>query len=143
MELLRHGGIRPCWRAVARGELEGQARRYVVGGDDHPVVALVGDRLPEQPGVERRQGGRVGAVEHHMVQVSEHPVSMTGAVRAWCRGRIDPALLPAGCLLIWWVMRSAACASTWWRALPGVRAGRSPLSWPGAASSAMRPATAA
>jgi hypothetical protein len=65
---------------VVWGELEGQSGPSVAGGHDNPVVALVGDRLPEQLGVESYQGGRVGAVEHNMVQSSEHAGSMTDAV---------------------------------------------------------------
>jgi hypothetical protein len=71
------------WAGGDPGRAGRPGRRPVVNGDDHPVIALVGDRLPEQPGVERRQSSRVGAVEHDMVQASEHDVSMTGAVRVW------------------------------------------------------------
>jgi hypothetical protein len=67
VNLLRDRWVRPRRRAVFLGELEGQAGRRVVRGDDNPVVALVGDRLPEQLGVESTQGSRVGAVEHYMV----------------------------------------------------------------------------
>src|SRR6185437_2496943 len=77
MDLLGHGRIWPGGRTVIRGELKGQPRRGVAGGHDHPVVAAVRDRLPEQLGVERRQGGRVRAVEHDVMQSSEHAVSMT------------------------------------------------------------------
>ena len=79
VDLLRDRGIRPCGRAVVWGELEGQARRGVVGGHHNPVVALVSDRLPEQLGVEGCQGGRVGRVEYYMVQSSQHIRSMTDA----------------------------------------------------------------
>jgi hypothetical protein len=80
VDLLRDRWVRPRGRAVVSGKLEGQARRGVVGSHDNPVVALVGDRLPEQLGAEGCQGGRVGAVEHDMVQSSEHAGSMTDAV---------------------------------------------------------------
>jgi hypothetical protein len=82
VDLLRDRGIRPGGRAMVWGELEGQARGGVVGGHDNPVVALVGDRLPEQLGVEGCQGGRIGTVEHYMVQSSEHAGSMSDAVRS-------------------------------------------------------------
>ena len=45
MDLLRHGGVWPGGRAVAGRELERQAGRGVAGGDNHPVVALVGNGL--------------------------------------------------------------------------------------------------
>jgi len=77
VNLLRDRVIWPGGRAVVWGELEGQARRGVVGRYDDPVVALVGDRLPEQLGVEGREGRRVGAIDHYMVESSEHPESMT------------------------------------------------------------------
>lgn len=82
VSLLRDRWIRPGWGAVVWVELEGQAGRGVVGGNDDPVVALVSDRLSEQLRVEGSQGGRVGAVEHHMVQSSEHCTSFTDAVLA-------------------------------------------------------------
>ena len=80
----RHGGIRPGWRAVVRCELEGEARRPVVRRDHCEIVGQVGNRLAEQPGVEGGEGSRVGAVDHHVMQSSEHYAIMTDAV---IRGR--------------------------------------------------------
>lgn len=65
---------------MVRSELERQARSGVIVRDDDPIGASIGDRLSEQPGVELRQGHRVGAVEHDVVQSSEHAESMTEAV---------------------------------------------------------------
>lgn len=72
VHLLRHGRIRPRRRPVVARELECQARCRIVGSNHNPVVALIGDRLSQQFGVERRERRRVGAVEHHMVQPSDH-----------------------------------------------------------------------
>jgi hypothetical protein len=67
VELLLDGGGRPGRPAVVGGKLEREARRVVVGGDDHPVVALVRDGLSKQGGVEARERRRVRAVKDHMM----------------------------------------------------------------------------
>jgi hypothetical protein len=72
MILLGHGRIGPGGWLVVRGQLEGQPRGGVVGRDHYPVVALIGDRLPEQLGVERRQRGWFAAVQNDVVQSSDH-----------------------------------------------------------------------
>jgi hypothetical protein len=79
VDLLKDRAVRPCGRAMIWCELDGQARVGVVGSYDNPVFTLVGDRLPEHLGVEGCQGGRVRAVEHNMVQSSEHAKGMTDA----------------------------------------------------------------
>ena len=72
VNLLGDGGVRPGRRAVAGCELERQAGRGVAGGDNHPVIALVGNGLSQQPRVKPGQRRGVGTVEDHMVQASDH-----------------------------------------------------------------------
>jgi hypothetical protein len=43
VKLLRPLGIRPPRGLVVRGELEGDSRTHIVGGNHDPVVTVIGD----------------------------------------------------------------------------------------------------
>ena len=55
MKLLRDGGVRPRGPAVPGRELEGKTGRGIVRGHDDPVLASVGNGLPQQFRVELGQ----------------------------------------------------------------------------------------
>ena len=72
VNLLQHGRVWPAGRTVVGSELEGEPGRGLIGRHHDPVVAAIRDGQSEQPGVERGQGCRVGAVKDHMVQTADH-----------------------------------------------------------------------
>ena len=76
VDLLRPVRVQPLRWLVIRGQLEGHARGRVVPRDHYEVRRLVGDRQAEQLGVERGQRGRVGAVDDHVMQPSDHGAIM-------------------------------------------------------------------
>jgi hypothetical protein len=82
VELLRDSRVGPGRRPVIGSSLECQARRLAVGGDYHPVVASVGNWLAQQPGVERGEHRRVGAVQDHMMQPSGHGTDGARSLRS-------------------------------------------------------------
>ena len=73
-----------------------------VGSGSKGRIERTAEGLAEQPGLERRPGGQGRAVEHYVVQSSEHAVSLTDAVSGlalwpWPHRSVVPAV---GCLLI-------------------------------------------
>lgn len=70
VHLLRDGRARPRRRTMIGGELECELGCRVVLCDDDEIVAVVGDRLAQQRGVEPCESSEIGAVKDAMVQPS-------------------------------------------------------------------------
>jgi hypothetical protein len=72
MELLGPFGIRPSRGLVVGGSLKRDSGGLVVGGYHDPVVTVVGHRQPQKLGIESRERSRVGTVDDHVVESSNH-----------------------------------------------------------------------
>lgn len=72
VDLLRHRRVGPGWRAMLRCQLERQTRGLRTGRHHYPVVAVVGDRVAQQLRIEPGERTRVRAVQHQMVDSTDH-----------------------------------------------------------------------
>ena len=72
MELLRPVWIGPLWGLMVRGKLKRDTGGPIVGGYHDPVAAVVGNRQPQELGVEGRERAGIGAVDNHVVKSPNH-----------------------------------------------------------------------
>lgn len=79
MQLLGVLRVRPSRRDPGRRTLKCQRAVTRLAADDHPVAAVLVDLHPQHLRVERRKRSRVRAVQHRLLQPSDHAPIMLGA----------------------------------------------------------------
>ena len=77
MQLLGVFGIRPAWRNPGRRPLERELPCARLKPDDDPVIAVLVDAHAKNLRIEPREGSRIRAVQHGLLQPTDHACIMT------------------------------------------------------------------
>lgn len=72
LELLRPVWIGPLSGPLVRGKLKRDSGGPIVAGYHDPVAAVVGNRQPQELGVEGRERAGIGAVDNRVVKSPNH-----------------------------------------------------------------------
>jgi hypothetical protein len=77
VQLLRVCRVWPAWRDPFIDPLERQLPEAGLGADHHPAVDVLADLHAQDLAVELREGARVRAVDHSLLEASDHTESMS------------------------------------------------------------------
>jgi len=89
----------PDWRHIVSRGLESQVGRGSRDGDGRPIVLLLGDRPPEQTGVEVGQGNSIGRLENYTPPIgpgSPAHARIMSPRRLATRSTVSPSALQDG-----------------------------------------------
>jgi hypothetical protein len=100
VQLLRMGRVWPARRDPFVDLLESQLPQAGLSADDHPAVDVLVDLHAQHLAVELREATRVGAVDHSLLEASDHAKSMSPRGRAVAGARARADLPGAACQCI-------------------------------------------